>query len=167
MKSKKEQELLRDILAVLLKYDYPTIEHCLDHLMENKQKLPDFLAFVSGGESSTQSKANKSAADGSSSSPGKKKGVIVRRICKYLSGKRFTYEQVRHMSAQYFQKKPVSIVLDSDDKNELLSVLARQLADLPEEDIRDFEQYIQAQSKAGSENTLENWSKVIIKEPSE
>lgn len=167
MKNKKEQELLRDILSVLLRYDYATIEHCLDYLMKNKQQLPGFLAFVHGGESETQNTKNRSAIDEVVFTAGKEKGAIIRHIYRYLSSKRFTYEQVYRMSIQYFEKIAVSIDLSAEDKNELLLALAHRLANLPVEDIHEFEYFIQAQPKAESENTLENWSKVIIKEQPE
>lgn len=170
MKSKKEQELLRDILPVLLKYDYITIEHCMDYLMENKQKLTGFLAFVNGGGTEVQNIRNKSAIDNVLLTVDKEKSAIIKRIYKYLSGKRFTYGQVYHMSVQYFErteKESASIDLNAENKNELLLALARGLVNLPVEDIHEFEHYIQVQPNAENENTLENWSKVIIKEPSE
>ncbi len=167
MKNKKEQELLRDILSVLLRYDYATIEHCLDYLMKNKQQLSSFLAFANGGEGETQNNRNKSAIDEVIFTAGKEKGAIIRQIYRYLSNKRFTYEQVYRMSIQYFEKKLVSIDLTANNKNELLLTLVRGLTNLPVEDIHEFENYIQTQPKAENENTLENWSKVIIKEPSE
>ena len=92
------------------------------------------------------------------------KSAVIRRIYKYLSGKRFTYEQIYRMSAQYFEEKPVSIHLEAGSKGELLLALAHELANLPIEEVNGFEYSIQGRKKAESENTLENWSKVIVKE---
>ncbi len=167
MKSKKEQELLRDILSVLLRYDYVTIEHCLDYLMKHKQQLSNFLTFANGGEGETQNNRNKSAIDEVISTAGKEKGAIIRQIYRYLSNKRFTYKQVYRMSIQYFEKMSISIDLTGDNKNELLLALVRGLTNLSMEDIHEFECYIQTKPKVENENTLENWSKVIIKEASE
>ena len=170
MRSKKEQELLKDILSVLLKYDYTTIEQCLGYLLENKQKLSDLLAFVNGGEGKSQKSKKRSAIDEVLFTTETGKSAIIRQIYKYLSSKRFTYEQVYRLSVQYFgttERIPLSINLNANNKKELLLALARGLANLSAEDIHEFEHYIQVQSKAENENTLENWSKVIIKEPSE
>lgn len=170
MKSKKEQELLRDILSVLLKYDYVTIEQCMDYLIENKQRLADFLAFANGGGTEIQNIRSKSAIDNVLFTVDKKKSTVIKRIYKYLSGRRFTYEQVYHMSVQYFERTERELALidlNAENKNELLLALARKLVDLPMKDIHEFEHYIQVQSNAENENTLENWSKVIVKEPSE
>lgn len=170
MKSKKDQELLREILSVFLRYDYVTIEHCMDYLMKNIQRLHGFLSFVNGGEAEIQNNRNKSAIDKVLFTADKEKGTIIRRIYKYLSGKHFTYEQVCHMCVQYFERTertPISINLNADNKNEFLLALTRELVNLQMEEIREFEYYIQIQPKSENENTLENWSKVIIKEPSE
>lgn len=169
MRGKKEQELLKDVLAVFLRYDCVIVEQCLDYLLENKQDLYGWLTFANGGESETQNNGKKSAIDKVVSIAGREKGPIIRRIYKCLSSKRFTYEQICHISAQYFEKIPISIDLNAANKNEFLLALAQGLTNLPVDDIREFEYYIQAQPKANAENenTLENWSKVIIKPPSE
>lgn len=167
MRGKKEQELLKEILAVFLRYDCVTIEQCLDYLLENKQDLYGWLTFANGGESETENNRKKSAIDKVVFTAGREKGPIIRRIYRYLSSKRFTYEQICHIGAQYFEKIPISIDLNVANKNEFLLALAQGLANLPVDNIREFEYYIQAQPKAENENTLENWSKVIIKPPSE
>lgn len=164
MKSKKEQVLLKDILSVLLKYDFATIETCIDYLVENKQQLRGFLAFANGGKAEIQSNKSDSMLNNILFTTEEEKRVIIKRIYKYLSGKRFTYSQIYQMSVQYFKERPISISLDADNKNELLLALTRGLVNLPVEEVHGFEYYIQVQKKPESENTLENWSKVIVKE---
>lgn len=166
MKSKKEQELLKDLLSVLLRYDCATIEHCLDYLMKNKQQLSSFISFANGGDE-TPNNRNKSAIDEIAFTAGRGKGPSIRHIYKYLSSKRFTYEQVYRMGTQYFETKAILIDLNAGNKDELLLSLVRELANLSVEDIQEFEYYVQTQQKAENKNTLENWSKVIIKEQPE
>lgn len=163
MKNKKEQELLREIVPVLIKYDLATIENCVNYMMENKQQLANLLAFVNGDKFETQNNRDKSEIDEILLTTEKEKSVIIKRIFKYLSGKRFTFEQIRSMCVQYFKDKQVFTNLKMNNKNEILLEVTRILATLTLEEIKEFECYMQINKKTEAENTLENWSKVIVK----
>lgn len=163
MKSKKEQELLREFVGLLLKYDAATIESCLDYIMENKQELENLLAFVNGKEFETQRSQGKSEVAAALSAVEAEKSVIIKRIYRYLSNKRFTSAQIYALCQQYFKAEQLSIQLTPDRKSELLLELVKGLSNLSVKEIEEFEYYTQMNRRAESENTLENWSKVIIK----
>ena len=46
MKNKKENELLREIVPILIKYDLNTIVNCVEYIMENKQQLSSLLTLL-------------------------------------------------------------------------------------------------------------------------
>ena len=94
----------------------------------------------------------------------KEKSVIIKRIYKNLSSKRFTFEQIYNVSLQFFKEKEVSIDLHVDNKNDLLLEMAKGLVSLHIDEIKKFEYDMQINKRTESENTLENWSKVIVKE---
>lgn len=164
MKSKKENELLREIVPILIKYDLATIENCVEYIMENKQQLSIVLAFVNGGRIEVQNNREKSAIDEVLLTTEKEKSAIIKRIYKSLSSKRFTFEQIYNVSIQFFKGKEDSINLHVDNKNDLLLEMAKGLACLHIDEIKKFEYDMQINKRTESENTLENWSKVIVKE---
>lgn len=164
MKSKREIELLREIVPILIKYDLATIENCLEYVMENKQLLSDLLIFVNGGRAEVQKNRDKSEIDEVLLSTEKEKGIIIKRIYKSLSSKKFTFEQIYNVSLQFFKEKEVVVNLDVDNKNKLLLEMARGLTFIHIDDIKKFEYDMQINKRTESGNTLENWSKVIVKE---
>ena len=139
MKSKKENELLREIIPILIKYDLSTIENCVEYIMENKQQLSNLLTFVNGGRFEVQNNRDNSAIDEILLTTEKEKSAIIRRIYKSLSGKRFTFEQIYNVSIQFFKEKEVSINLHVSNKNDLLLEMARGLACLHIDEIKKFE----------------------------
>lgn len=163
MKNKKENELLREIVPILIKYDLNTIVNCVEYIMENKQQLSSLLTFVNG-EGFEQTNRVKSAIDEVLLTTEKEKSVIIKRIYKNLSSKRFTFEQIYNVSLQFFKEKEVSIDLHVDNKNDLLLEMAKGLVSLHIDEIKKFEYDMQINKRTESENTLENWSKVIVKE---
>lgn len=163
MKNKKENELLREIVPILIKYDLNTIVNCVEYIMENKQQLSSLLTFVNG-EGFGQTNRVKSAIDEVLLTTEKEKSVIIKRIYKNLSSKRFTFEQIYNVSLQFFKEKEVSIDLHVDNKNDLLLEMAKGLVSLHIDEIKKFEYDMQINKRTESENTLENWSKVIVKE---
>jgi len=163
VKSKKENELLREIVPILIKYDLATIVNSVEYIMENKQQLSNLLTFVNGG-GFEQTNRVKSAIDEVLLTTEKEKSAIIKRIYKNLSSKRFTFEQIYNVSLQFFKEKEVPIDLHVDNKNDLLLEMAKGLASLHIDEIKKFEFDMQINKRTESQNTLENWSKVIVKE---
>lgn len=163
MRSKKDQELLRELVGLLLKYDAATIESCLDYIMENKRELENLLTFVNGQEFVGQRVQVKNEIDGALLAVEPEKSAIIKRIYRYLSNKRFTSAQIRALCQQYFKEGQLPVKLTPVRKSELLLELVKGLSNLPVKEVEEFEYYTQMNRRVESENTLENWSKVIIK----
>lgn len=163
MKNKKENELLKEIVPILIKYDLVTIENCMEYITENKQQLSNLITFANGEKFEVQKNRDQGAIDEVLLTTEKEKSAIIKRIYKSLSCKRFSFEQIYNMSIQFFEEREVPINLHVNNKDALLLEVVRGLACLHIDEIKDFEYDMQINKRTEGENTLENWSKVIVK----
>lgn len=163
--NKKDQELLMELVPIIIKYDLSTIDNCIDYIKENREKLSVCLDFVSGNRSEMRKGKGKSATDEFLLTIDKEKALVIKRICKYLSGRNITVEQIHSIFEKYIESNQTSAEkVISTDKEGISLEIAKFLASLNLKDIMEFERNVQMNKTTESQNTLENWSKLIVKE---
>lgn len=155
---------MKELFSILIKYDLVTIDNCMDYIMANKDQLTACIDFLNGNNAVMRKGKSKNAIDEFLFTIDREKAVIIKRTCRYLAGKNFSAEQMCDVCRQYFETKQLSTNFISSDKDGLSLEIAQILANLSLEDITEFERNVQMSKSTGGQNTLENWSKVIIKE---
>ena len=159
-----EKELLQEIIPILLKYDMDTIENCFAYIQKNKKALCDFSAFLDMQDSISKNNKKKNAFDDIIMSVEQDRRPMIKRICKYISTKSTNMDQIQLIAKKYFESREVDISIISNDREEITKDIVKGLCTLRKEDIMQFERLLQMGIINESENNLENWSKVIVKE---
>lgn len=160
----KEKEMLQEMFPILLKYDMETIEKCFAYIKKNKKILCDISAFLEMNENISKNSKKKNAVDEIVMSVEQDRRPIIKRISKYLTARGMNLEQLQLISKQYFDSKNICISFLSNDREETVENIVRNLCILKKDEIIQFEKLIQVGIANASENTLENWSKVIVRE---
>lgn len=158
---KDDSELIKELIPVLLKYNIATIENCLEYILKNKDNLVEIMNFVNG--INTEMKKSKVSIDEVLESKDIEKRNIIKRVYKLLSVKSFSANQLIELWNEY--AKPLNKTIEKKiTKNELLIEIVKYLDSLDLNEIIEFENQMHLFKSNTKGNTLENWSKIIIKD---
>jgi hypothetical protein len=161
-----ENKLLKELLGLLVKYDYDEIEYCLNYLVKNKKQLNDWILFAEGkAVNAGGPNKKKNHIDEILLNTDREKKTVIKRIIKILSSNHYDTMTIVSSFMEFLEMKQYpSQVNFGDNKESILSEIGRSLANLSREDIIEFERSIQMKTINVNENNLENWSKIIVKD---
>lgn len=160
----KQTDLLKLLMPIIQKYDYPTVKKALQYILDNEEefkvckKMND--QFIKGLDNTSNKIKNKESSEINSIINGteRNKKVILKNIYMIIVNRKLKIEQICesiHSQIDGFHN------IEINSLEELFDILSKEDIDK----LKRLENIIIANSRLkNSDNSLENWSNLIIKE---
>ena len=160
----KQTDLLKLLMPIILKYDYPTVKKTLQYILDNEEKFKICKKmndeFIKGLDITGNKTKNKESSEINSIINGneRNKKVILKNIYNIIIKRKLKIEQI---CKSIMSQSDCYSNIDINSLEELFEILSKEDIDK----LKRLENIIVANLRSkNSENSLENWSNLIIKE---
>lgn len=163
----EHKQIFLNLIPNFTEKELNTVENCMNPINEHKQKLSNLITdFMNLEKVKNYESEYKNEIDEILSTTTREKKFIIKKIYTSLSNKKFTIEQIYHVFEQYFEPNILAenLELNENNKNKFLLKVMTFLKDLDTEKLEEILYSIPSRNETRkTENTLENWTKIIMK----
>lgn len=161
------KQIFLNLITNFVEKESSIVENCMEPVNEHKQELSNLITdFMNLEKIKNYKQEYKNEIEKILSTTTREKKLIIRKIYTSLSNKKITIEQIYHFSEQYFEPNILAenLELNKSNKNKFLLEVMNFLKDLDTEKLEEILYSIPSRNETRkTENTLENWTKIIMK----
>lgn len=158
---KKEKELLEELMPIFLRYDDKTVSDCLKYIQENDNIIREYKMFLhnidkNNQRTSTKYKSIDSIMDDKSS--------IINEIKKYMNSKLCSIDTIKISVEDILENEDITSFIMANNKKDIIIKLIDYLKEKEIDKLVKFRNSLQTKENQSSDNNLENWGKLIVKD---